>query len=97
MNIVILDMASRIAFLFQARQTVRWLEEYRATPHESDHLVLHYPRFNIVGFSTPQNLNALFAACPPLHELEEHYLSWQRPDCGEPLASISAMPNCVVL
>ena len=93
-HVVILDMTSRISFLLQAAQTTRWLEEYGSSPHQQDHLVFHFPRFNVVGLSTHQNLNALFGSCPicsgNIGTLADcpYPQIWQRPDCQAGLPSL---------
>ena len=59
--VVVVDMTSRISFLWQAPATSSWLEDVGANPNAHDHLVFDMQRMNIIGRSTPQALNALFA------------------------------------
>ena len=90
-QVVILDMTSRISFFLQAAQTTRWLEEYGSSPHQHDHLVFHFLRFNVVGLSTPQNVNALFGSCPVCsagYPACPYPQTWQRPDCQDGLPSL---------
>ena len=47
-DIIVLDTTSRISFYLQATQTTQWLEEYGSTPHQQDHLIFDFPRFNKV-------------------------------------------------
>ena len=95
-----MDATSRVSFLVSAIKTRQWLEDFGADPIENDHLVLHYPRFNTIGWGTPQNLNALFAACPPIyacapefenrkcHLAKAHAFPPLRNDCDKTLADV---------
>ena len=66
-QVIVMDSTSRVSFLVSAIKSRRWLEDLGANPTSHKHLVLHYPFMNIIGWGTPQNLNALFAACPPIY------------------------------
>ena len=96
-NLVIMDSTSRISFLLQAATTRPWLEDLGSS--SSDHAVLHYDRFNSIGWSTAPNVNALMAACPPTYACETggarecdlaKAISFPplREGCGEPLAPL---------
>ena len=64
LNFVVLDSTSRISFLLQAPKTTALLER-AGVPSRTGRsvFVFQYGYFNIVGFSTPHCLNAMFGGC----------------------------------